>query len=167
MANITVLTGDLRCLNVYLHVQICSWHCMTLSWLWFIHPPTFFWRTLTFLSLTSNISFMSLISPVRVLFSSVRSWSCLFFYIYFRVVRSLCQSASITPVRLLLKQMQSKCHFRNEKKLFKNASTIRHRGFINSTQAVLSSRAESTTLKRENILRHSPYLYGVISHLVS
>lgn len=56
-------------------------------------------------------------------------------------------SSSLTLLQLLLKQMQSKCHCRNEKELFKNASGTRHRGFINSTQAVLSSRAESTTLR--------------------
>ena len=60
---------------------------------------------------------------------------------------SLCLSPSLALIQLLLKQMQSKCHCRNEKELFKNASGCRHRGFINSTQAVLSSRAESTTLR--------------------
>ena len=40
---------------------------------------TFFWRTLIFLSFTSNISFISRISPARVPFSSVRSWSCFVF----------------------------------------------------------------------------------------
>lgn len=40
---------------------------------------TFFWSTLIFLSLTSNMSFMSRISPARVPFSSVRSCSCLVF----------------------------------------------------------------------------------------
>lgn len=42
-------------------------------------PLTFFWRTLIFLSFTSNISFMSRISPANVPFSSVRSWSCFVF----------------------------------------------------------------------------------------
>lgn len=40
---------------------------------------TFFWRTLIFLSFTSNISFMSRISPASVPFSSVRSCSCFVF----------------------------------------------------------------------------------------
>ncbi len=60
---------------------------------------------------------------------------------------SLCLPSLLALIQLLLKQMQSKCHCRNEKELFKNASGTRHRGFINSTQAVLSSRAESSTLR--------------------
>lgn len=56
-------------------------------------------------------------------------------------------SLSLSLVQSLLKQMQSNCHCRNEKELFKNASGAHRRGFINSTQAVLSSRAESSTLR--------------------
>lgn len=77
----------------------------------------------------------------------------------------LCLSSLLSLIKLLLKQMQSKCHCRNEKELFKNASGTRHRGFINSAQAVLRSRAESTTLRPYPPTL--PYLYGVISHLAS
>lgn len=71
----------------------------------------------------------------------------LFFGDVFSHSLSLCLSPSLALIEILLKQMQSKCHCRNEKELFKNASGTRHRGFINSTQALLSSLAESSTLK--------------------
>lgn len=65
-------------LCVYSHFLTCNQVIHTL-----IHTSclilTFFCRTLIFLSLTSNMSFMSLISPARVPFSSVRSCSCLVF----------------------------------------------------------------------------------------
>lgn len=52
-----------------------SWSSQSLASL------TFFCRILTFLSLTSSMSFMSLISPASVFFSSVRSCSCFVFLV--------------------------------------------------------------------------------------
>lgn len=57
------------------HLRPFSWRR---SWM---HLHTFFCRTMIFLSLTSSMSFKSLISPVSVLFSSVRSCNCLVFLV--------------------------------------------------------------------------------------
>lgn len=56
---------------------------------------------------------------------------------------------------LLLKQMQSNCHCRNEKELFKNASGAHRRGFINSAQAVFEQPCPKQYSDTLNILRHS------------
>lgn len=55
----------------------------------------------------------------------------------------------------LLKQMQSNCHCRNEKELFKNASGAHRRGFINSAQAVLEQPCRKQYSETLNILRYS------------
>lgn len=63
--------------QISLKHQPCMITTPILKGLW--QRLTFFWRTLIFLSFTSNISFISRISPARVPFSSVRSCSCFVF----------------------------------------------------------------------------------------